>query len=301
MKIVPTLTVTDAVLGSSDVPEDDFTAWNSGTTYAAGDKVRRVVTDIHRTYESAQGSNTNHDPLTDDAEEWWIDLGPTNRWAMFSAPIAVQTVQADQIDVTLNITDPIDTVQLQNISAATVRIIRTHPDDGVVFDETFDMTSTRGIIDAYTYYFNPIVRLRDLLVENLPVYGRGTLRILLEAEGEEVACGLVLVGLSRRVGFTLYGARASTIDYSTKGFDRFGRPEIIERYYAREVSYQVRVPNDMVDETLDLFADYRARLVLVIGSGRYAALSVYGLAQEAEIAFEEPETSILTFRQLGMT
>lgn len=301
MKIVPTLTITDAVLNATDVPETDFTAWNSATTYAQGVKVRRVATNIHRTYESAQGSNTNNDPLNDDAGEWWIDLGPTNAWAMFSAPIAVQTVQADQIDVTLNITDPIDTVQLQNISAATVRIVRDHPTDGVVFDETFDLTSTRGIIDAKTYCFNPIVRLRDLLLENLPVYGQGALRILLEGEGEDVACGLVLVGLSRQVGFTLYGSRASTVDYSTKGFDRFGRPEIIERYYAREVAYQVRVPNDMVDETLDLFADYRARLVLVIGSGRYAALSVYGLAQEAEVAFEEPEHSILSFRQLGMT
>ena len=301
MKIIPTVTINDAVFASSNVPEDDFTAWSAGTTYAAGVKVRRVVADVHRTYESAQAGNTGNDPLLDLAGVWWIDLGPTNRWAMFLTPIAVQTSRADSIDVTLNITDPIDTLFLQNLSAATARIIRTHPDEGVVYDHTFNLTSTRGVIDAFSYFFNPIVRLRDLLIEDLPVYGRGTLRIVLTGTGETVRCGLVLFGLARRVGNTLYGARASTIDYSTKGFDRFGRPEIVERYYAREASYDVRVPNDMVDEVLDLFADFRAKLVLVVGSGRYSSLSVYGLAQEAEVSLSEPDHSILTFRQLGMT
>jgi len=73
-RIVRPLTMTDAVLTSSTVPETTVTAWNSGSTYAAGD-IRGVAggNNSQDVYESLQGSNTNHAP--GNSPTWWKKLG----------------------------------------------------------------------------------------------------------------------------------------------------------------------------------------------------------------------------------
>jgi len=70
VKIVPPITVTDAMLISSNVSAGPATDWNSGTTYAAGDVVSQVTANsLKIQYASLQGSNTNHDP--ESSSGWW--------------------------------------------------------------------------------------------------------------------------------------------------------------------------------------------------------------------------------------
>ena len=70
MKIAPPITITDAMLVSSNVSEGPATAWNSGTTYAAGDVVSQVTSaSLKIQYASLQSSNTNHDPEA--STGWW--------------------------------------------------------------------------------------------------------------------------------------------------------------------------------------------------------------------------------------
>ena len=78
MKVIKPIAVTDATLYGCSEPEDDYAAWAIGTTYGAGDKV--IVLSTHKIYESLQAANTGNDPTT--ATDWWLDLGPTNRWKM---------------------------------------------------------------------------------------------------------------------------------------------------------------------------------------------------------------------------
>ena len=80
MQFIKPVSISDATLISSTIAETDYSAWSSGTTYALGDKV--ILTSTHRVYESLQAANTNHNP-TEAASTWWLDIGPTNRWAMF--------------------------------------------------------------------------------------------------------------------------------------------------------------------------------------------------------------------------
>lgn len=58
MKIVQPVTITDSVLVSSNIVENDYTTWSSSTVYKAGDRVRVVSTDVHKVYESATGSSS---------------------------------------------------------------------------------------------------------------------------------------------------------------------------------------------------------------------------------------------------
>ncbi|MRV72575.1 hypothetical protein GJ700_12740 [Duganella sp. FT92W] len=73
-RIYPPVTMADAILTSSSVPETTVTAWNSGSTYALGDQ-RGVAgaSNSQDVYESLQGSNTNHAPAS--SPTWWKFLG----------------------------------------------------------------------------------------------------------------------------------------------------------------------------------------------------------------------------------
>ena len=99
LKFLKPVTITTAMLISSTRAETDHSAWASGTTYAAAD--RCISTTTHRIYASVQGSNTNHNPTTDDGT-WWIDVGPTNRWAMFDQTVGSITSQATPLTVVLD-------------------------------------------------------------------------------------------------------------------------------------------------------------------------------------------------------
>jgi len=75
MKVIEPITITNTILSSSNVAENDYTAWSSGTSYSIGDKVM-VVGTTHKNYESKTNSNLGNDPTTDDGTNW-IDLGAT--------------------------------------------------------------------------------------------------------------------------------------------------------------------------------------------------------------------------------
>lgn len=62
MKMIRPMTVNDAALAYSSVAEDDHTAWSAVITYAAGERVRWVADDSHRTYESIIAGNLNNAP-----------------------------------------------------------------------------------------------------------------------------------------------------------------------------------------------------------------------------------------------
>lgn len=57
MKIIRPLAITDAVLQSSNVSENDFPAYSASTVYATGTKVLYVATNTHLVYESLTGSS----------------------------------------------------------------------------------------------------------------------------------------------------------------------------------------------------------------------------------------------------
>ena len=75
MRIIEPITITDAILLGSNVPETDAPAWDVGATYAADDQVIRG----HAIYQAVAAS-TGHDPLADTTSTYWVRLGATNRW-----------------------------------------------------------------------------------------------------------------------------------------------------------------------------------------------------------------------------
>lgn len=115
MKIIRPIEVTSGIL-TTNVAET-VSAYNAGTTYAAGDYSRNTST--NHVFLSAAAANTGR-ALTDRA--WWIDTGVSNPFKMFDLYNNSQTTNTTAINVTVAVDGRIDSVVLFNLSAISVTI-----------------------------------------------------------------------------------------------------------------------------------------------------------------------------------
>lgn len=300
MFIVRPVTISGSIFVSSTVAESEA-VWSSGTTYADGAVVRGHTTDTaHLTYESQQAGNTNHNPTTDDGT-WWLATGATNRWKMFDGSITSQTQAADEIEVEVMPPGLINTASVQNVSAASVQFVMTDDDEGVVYDQTFSLVSDSGIADPYAYCFEPIERVGELTITDLPPYAGASLTMTLSATGETVKCGALIIGQGRNVGGTQYGATVGILDFSRKERDRFGNYSVAEGAFSKRANFTVMVENTYVDQLQILLASLRATPTLFVGSETYGSTTVFGFFRDFNVEIAYPTKSLCTIELEGLT
>lgn len=302
MKIIRPVTIADTNLLSSNVPETDYAAWDSGTAYGLGDRAIYVIANVHWIVESLQAGNTNHTPTGTDLDAWWLLIGNTNRWKMFDGAIQSQTVLADEIAIELSSsTERIDSVALFNIDCSEVHVTVTDATDGLVYDETVSMVSTSGITDWYAYFFEPITRIADYVFTELPPYLGAIIAVTATDTGADVSIGACVVGLSRNIGATQYGISTGIQDYSIKQQDDFGNYTILERAYNKRAVFQVQVANSLIDELQTILAGFRAVAAVYSGSDMYASTFVYGYYKDFSVVIAYREYSILSIELEGLT
>jgi len=166
MKIVRPYAITDTVLTTSNVTEDDYLEYDGETTYILGAMIIMLGTNLHKIYESLQAGNIGHDPT--ESPDWWLDRGATNRWKMFDVLVNSQTENSDDIEFTLVVPGRANSIALLNIYGSAVRVVGTDVVDGVVFDRTIDMRSNMGIVDWWSYLFEPPEYDADTIITDLP-------------------------------------------------------------------------------------------------------------------------------------
>lgn len=288
------LIVRPIAIGDGDLVSDaaDATAaWNSGTTYS----LAQTVQVGRRRYESLQGSNTNHSPAS--SPTWWLDIGPVNKWAMFDDKTATQTTWSLSGEVEISGSGVIDTIGLLNVDAAMINITML---DGVdeVFNEDFPMVSDEGIDDYYEYFFEPITRETELVVEDLPNILDPTV-VITATDTDAVAIGHCVLGLSRDLGDTQTGAEFGITSYSQIEEDAFGELTIVPRGYRDTGRFTVWVPQARVKAVKNLLTQYRDTAVLVIGAEDYSATYYFGLLKTWRVVIEHHRYSILSVEILG--
>lgn len=297
MKIIENITLDDTTIGSINAVEAT-PPWDSGTTYALGAQVR--VDSTHRLYESVQNSNTNHDPTTDLTNTWWIDIGPTNDRALFDEYNETQTVRAGSIDMTLNPNSRVTAMAFFNLVATSITITITDAIDGIVYDETIDLTSADNVNDLYDYFFAPIVRQTDVFISGLPPYFGPQVNIsIANAEGD-AKCGKLVMGSLRETGMTQEGAEFGIIDHSRVETDDFGNTTIVRRSFRKRVNLDVMVEAANVDEVGRLLAERRATPTVFVGSTRYGQTLVDGIPREWRVSIESYPLSRLTIDIEGL-
>lgn len=299
MKIIRPLAITDAVLISSNVPENDYPTYAPGASYALGARVVVLDPEVHLVYESLQTGNVGNAPASSAAH--WTRVGPTNRWRMFDASITTQAENPDSISVSLATTGITNGVALLNIDCTGIRVQAVDAILGVVYDNNINSALTSGINNLYSYFTEPITRITELALTDLPAYSNMRIDITLSNIGRTVRCGGVVVGQVRKMGQLQYGAKIGIADYSVKTRDQFGNFDVVQRAFSNKATWSLWIESGEVDLFKRLLAQYRSTPIVYIGAEMYGATIIYGFYKDFSIDISYPTISVCSLELEGLT
>jgi len=288
--------VTQASLLSSNVPET-VALYAVGTTYALGAQVREDAAGGSVIYESAANGNLGH-ALVD--RDWWIPLGPSNRWAALDRSPGTVTTNADSIEYVIAVEGFADSVVVQGVNAASMQVVQKDSDDVVVFDQTFSLVSPSGILDQLAYFIEPIERLSKQLVMGLKPYANSTVTVTLTGTGGTPSLGQIVIGQSKALGQTRWGGSFGITDYSKKGENEFGDPDIVERAYADRAGFSLWVEDAFLDQLRVLLARYRATPIVWVGDASRPSTLLYGWPDDWAVELTDANRHLLSISLKGL-
>lgn len=264
LQLLQPVIVNDARLLASSVAEADAPEWSAAVAYPSG--VRVIKAAVHRIYESVAAVSAGDDPAA--ASGKWLDVGPTNRWAMFDQALGSVTSAEGAIVVTLDV-GAIDSVALLDVSADTVRVQAPG----------YDRTTAAG---AGTIPF-------------LDLQGNAGQVTVTIAGGGTVSVGTLLAGHRVSLGLTEASPSAGITDYSRKVVDDFGAVTIVQRSWAKKMAAKALIRTDAIDAVASRIAAVRAVPSLWIGQAGLDSLTVYGFFKDFSIEVGE------TFSKLSLS
>lgn len=288
----------------TNVPEDDYPAWNPATAYAKD----AYVMWKHHIYRAAAAS-TGVEPGAevrpeDDDGTWfakWVDYGFTNRWRMFDEKIGTATTADGAIVFTITPDSPVDAIAFFGIDAAGVTVTVFDPATGVVASRQTAPVLTDGITDWYAYFFNPIELLEDFVLLDLPASRYYALEVRIEKPGGTVKAGAVVMGRTEEIGEALHGSSIGIVDYSRKERDTFGNAVILERGFSKRADFDVSVETRRIGQIQRLLARNRAKPLVWIGEQTMEATILYGYYRDFSIVISGPIASDCTISVEGLT
>ena len=298
--VVSPLTITDAMLTSTNVAETDYSAWASGTTYALAARV--ILTSTHKVYESLQASNTNHDPTT--SPLWWVEVSPTNRWKALDTSVSTQTAKATSITYTLTPGQAVNTIALLNISggnSVTISMTSALAGGATVYTKTVDLSSIPIAPEWWVWFYGVKTAPTQVILNDLPSYTDGVITISLSGT-TSLALGLLMIGRQRSFGVGInYGARVGIQDYSRKEKNDFGDTVLVQRAFAKRANFDMQIPKAEVDLFQNFLSEVRATPCLWIGSTTYESTTIFGFYKNFDILISYPTFSDCSLELEGLT
>lgn len=305
MKVIKSNTVTPTTLTATDVPENDASEWVTSTNYHVGNQAmvtttaNGAATATHKIYVSVH-SQSGNDPTIDDGTNW-TEVSSTNRFKMFNDVVQEQTTQANIIDVSITPAVVTTAIAAINVDCATITVTMTDPLEGVVYDQTFSMTSYSGITNWYDYFFTAINRKKELSVLGLPPYASAVIDVTFNDSGETAKVGALVLGTSATIGDSQYGASFGIIDYSTKEVDAQGRTTVTAGTYSDEADIDVVIETGRFAEVKKILTDLRTTPSVWIAEDNTEGTIIYGYYREFDVLLTGPVVSMCTLSIEGLT
>lgn len=296
MRLIPPLEVTPATLTSSNVAITE-TEWTAGT-YATGTR-RYVGTDL---YEVVASPSTADSPTAGviAAPPTWIKVGKINRYRMFDFTIGEATTRASNITVTITPGQIVNALAAFDVGAAGVTVTMTDPVDGVVYSRSLSLVNNLNVSDWYAYFFEPVDRVSEFALTDLPTYGSAAIQLVFTASGT-VSIGELVLGAQRNLGVTVQGITVGIEDFSRKERDDFGNIIVVERRFAKLLNADVFVENSEINATLRSLTAVRAKPAVYVGAVDRAETIILGFFRDFSVLRTGPVTSEMTIEIEGLT
>lgn len=299
MTIIKPVDIAANMLVSSNVPIDDAPAWATGTAYVIGALVVHKLRVWEALYAVPAGIEPGAETVTTTNPAKWLDAGAVNRWRMFDEKVGTVTSRVGSVSVTLQPGRAVTALAAFNVNGHTLDVTLTDPAEGEVYHRVTPLADV-GIGNWYDYFFQPIGRIADITLTDLPSYPLATLAFTVtSADTAEV--GSLSIGSIEEIGEALFGTGVGIIDYSRKTVDEFGNASILERPYSKRVEYDLMIETAQVSRVQRLLASIRARPVVWIGEESMEATIVFGFYKDFSINIAGPSASTATITVEGLT
>lgn len=296
MKLIPPIAVTPALLTASNVNITE-TEWTAGT-YTTGTR-RYVGTDL---YEVVASPSTTDSPTAgvNASPPTWIRVGKINRYRMFDFTIGEATTRASNITVTVTPGQIVNALAAFELVAQSAVVTMTDPTDGVVYTRTLSLLDNSSVVDWWFYFFEPITRVSEFALTDLPAYGAAAIQIAFSGTGT-VSVGELVIGAQRNLGVTLQNITVGIEDFSRKERDDFGNILVVERRFAKLLNADVFVENSQVNSTLQSLTAVRAQPAVYVGADDRQETIVLGFFRDFSILRTGPAASEMTIEIEGLT
>ena len=240
MQVIVPITVNDAALTSSTIPEPDLARgeieWVAGA-YNTGDE--RIKSSTHILYRVVATPSTSDDPevgvLSDPPT--WSEISYTNRYAMFDNKNSTQSIAALNLGVTITPSKLVNSVAGFNITGA--ESINVTVNDGVsdIYSRDISMIDNSARINAYEYFFSPLITIDKFVLTDLPPVFNSGITITSSTAAGDIGFGNLVLGQVTNLGVTLYGTGVQGLDFSVRESDGFGGFNIVKRGTADLMDY----------------------------------------------------------------
>lgn len=258
--------------GGVELAEDTNPAWSSTEAYVAGD--RRYLLSTHRVYEAtAAVGNTNKDPSLPANQynaagvaTYWIDVGPTNRSAMFDGLITTPTVVDSPLVIRLT-PGSFNGFALFAIDADSYSVVvKDAPGGNVIYSENSALEGSMPA-DYYEYFFDTRFKpLTQFIRSGIEPYGASEITLTLTKTSGPVKLGMFAIGDLRPVGIPQRDAKVEPQDFSYIKQDAFGNGTIKRRANATNMSISAVMEKEDASAVLDLIKGVLGIPVVVVGS-----------------------------------
>lgn len=276
-------TIASIISDVSELAEDTNPLWASGTTYT-GDQ---IVYKGNRVYAATgKAGNTNKDPAVltnqvnpDGTDNFWIDIGPTNRSAMFDGLISTPTSAASPLRITLT-PGTFNGFALFGIDADTYEVVvKDAPGGNIIYSET--VTALEGSMpsDYYEYFFDRFKPLTQFIRSGIEPYGSAEITLTLRKTTGNVKLGMFAIGDFKPVGIPQRDATVSPGTFRYFKQDAYGNATIKKRPNATSMTLSCVLPIEEANTIKATIDEISATPVVVAGSeaAMYEWMTVFGL------------------------
>ena len=299
MIVIPPITITNAMLTSS-IAEPDASVgevvWNAATNYTAGTRVIRTTT--HKVYERVGLAGVDAG-LPESTPSKWVEIGPTNKWAMFDTSRSTKSTSTTDIVITIAPGVRFNSIGIVGSTATSVEISVSSPSTGVVFTSTDSMYS-RSTDRWYSYFFGRFNLRTQLLKLNIPPVSSSTVTITLRTGGSgSCSIGGILLGSATFLGDIQVSPAIESTNYSKIERDIYGNASLVPRRTVPKTIQETIVPKANINKIMATRELLNAVPALWAGltddtHGYFEPLLIFGIYKEFAINMSYPDHAVIS-------
>jgi hypothetical protein len=237
--------------------------------------------------------------------QWWIDVGPTMKWAMHDLYQNTSTTDDDLISNVITPRSRADAIAITGLDADRIEII---VEAGSPLQEVYRYTeklTTRDVASWYDFYFAPFKIQETVQRFDLPPFASAVITINVLRDGGQVSCAGVVLGRAVYAGKVEIGPVSDTLNFSEVRRDTFGKATLIPRPNVPTVDLKAWIKKDRVNAMRALRDQLNAVPAFWSGiddpsDGYFEAVSMIGVYKRFAITLNDKHHAVLNIQLEGL-